>query len=139
MHTFAYIYDFLDKKQKKEYFNFFNKWYGRGRKYSNVRSYLYRSKDITIDNISKNHYRKYIDECDTDIFYYGLFEPDIIKYGYDEYRLIIGKKYKPLQEKYPFIVNIFLEMLFPQFLRKYGMIRRIISSKDFLRVLYIAV
>ena len=74
-----------------------------------------------MNNSSKEHYRKYINECDKDIFHYELFEPDIMKY-YEcnkyKYKLIIGKKYKPLQEKYPLIVNIFFDMLFPQFLRK---------------------
>ena len=71
-----------------------------------------------MDNISKEHYRKYIDECDIDIFHYELFESEIIKCKYDEYKLIIGKKYKALQEKYPLIINIFFDVLFPQFLRK---------------------
>lgn len=75
------------------------------------------------NNISKEHYRKYIDRCDEDIFDYCLFEPKIIKCkcggGDDnEYKLIIGEKYKSLQEKYPFIVNTFFDMLFPQFLRE---------------------
>ena len=71
-----------------------------------------------MNDISKDHYRKYIEECDKDIFDYGLFESEIIKYEHDKYELIIGKKYKPLQEKSPFIVDIFFNILFPHFLRK---------------------
>ena len=115
---YAYIYDFMDKIQVKEYFKSLRIWYGRNRKYSNIRSFINRLKDKGIDDISKEHYRKYIHECDKDIFYYELFEPKIIKCGYDEYKLIISKKYKPLQEKYPWIRNIFFDVLFPQFLRK---------------------
>ena len=115
---YAYICDFLEKKQKKEYIKFLKKWYGRNRKYSNVISYINRTKDTEIDNISKIHYRKYIEECDKDIFHYELFESKIMKYKYDEFTLIIGKKYKPLQTKYLFIINSFFDMLFPQFLRK---------------------
>jgi hypothetical protein len=115
---YAYICNFLERKQQKEYFEFLRKWYGRGRKYSNVRSYLDRSKDKGIDDISKAHFRKYIHECDKDLFDYELFESDIKKCGYDKYELTISKKYNPLQEKYPFIDKIFFDMLFPQFLRK---------------------
>ena len=41
-----------------------------------------------------------------------------MKYEYDKYKLIVGEKYKLLEQKYPLIVNIFFDMLFPQFLRK---------------------
>ena len=115
---YAYICDFLNRKQVKEYFEFLKKWYGRNRKYSNISTYVNRSKDIGIDNISKEHYRKYINKCDRDIFSYGLFESEIIKCKNDEYKLIISKKYKELQEKYPLIINIFFDVLFPEFLRK---------------------
>ncbi len=115
---YAYICNFMDKKPVKEYFKFLRIWYGRSRKYSNIDSYLNRLKERGIDNISKEHYRKYIDECDKDIFSYELFQSEIIKCKNDEYKLIIGKKYKPLQKNYPFIVNIFFDTLFPQFLRK---------------------
>ena len=72
-----------------------------------------------MDNNSKEHYRKYINKCDRDIFSYGLFESEIIKCKHnEEYKLYIGKKYNELQEKYPFIINIFFDILFPQFLRK---------------------
>ena len=115
---YAYICNFLEREQQKEYLKFLRKWYGRSRKYSNIYSYLNRSKEREMDNISKTLFRKYIHECDKDIFDYELFESDIIKCGYDEYKLIVGKRYKPLQEKYPLIVDIFFDMLFPQLLRK---------------------
>jgi|SRR5215211_1950237 len=105
---YAYICDFMDKKQVKDYFKFLRIWYGRRRKFSNIDLYLKRSKERGMDNISKEHYRKYIEECDKDIFYYELFEPEIIKYEYEKYKLSIGKKYKPLQEKYPFYCRYFL-------------------------------
>ena len=113
---YAYISDFMDKKQIKEYFKSLRIWYGRGRKNSNICEYLNRSKHRGINNSSKDHFRKYIDECDKDIFDYELFEPKIMKI--DKYELTIGERYKPLEEKYPLIVNIFFDMLFPQFLRK---------------------
>ena len=50
---YAYICDFLNGKQVKEYFKFLKKWYGRNRKYSNISIYINRSKDIGIDTISK--------------------------------------------------------------------------------------
>jgi hypothetical protein len=115
---YAYICDFLNGKQVKEYFKFLKKWYGRNRKYSNISTYINRSKDIGIDTISKEHYRKYINKCDRDISSYDLFESEIIKCEHDKYELIIGKKYKPLQEKFPFIVDIFFNIFFPHFLRK---------------------
>ena len=115
---YAYICDFLNGKQVKEYFKFLKKWYGRNRKYSNISTYINRSKDIGVDTISKEHYRNYINKCDRDISSYDLFESEIIKCEHDKYELIIGKKYKPLQEKFPFIVDIFFNILFPQFLRK---------------------
>jgi hypothetical protein len=115
---YAYIYNFMDKKQVKDYFKFLRIWYGRGRKNSNICEYLNRARDREIDNISKDHYRKYIGECDKDIFHYELFEPKIRKYEYDKYELSIGERYKPLEQKYPWIRNIFFDMLFPQFLRK---------------------
>ena len=115
---YAYISDFMYKKQVKEYFKSLRIWYGRGRKNSNNFEYLNRSKNRGMNNSSKDHYRKYIDECDKDIFYYELFESKIMKYEYDKYELTIGERYNPLQEKYPLIVNIFFDMLFPQFLRK---------------------
>ena len=118
---YAYICGFLNEKQRNEYLEFLSKWYGRSRKYSNVCIYLNKLKDRGMNNSSKDHYRKYINECDKDIFHYELFEPGIIK-CYEcnkyKYKLIIGKKYKPLQEKYPLIVNIFFDLFFPQFLRK---------------------
>ena len=115
---YAYICEYLNDKQQNEYSEFLKKWYGLGRKYSNIDIYLKTSKERGMDNNSKEYYRKYIDDCDKDIFNYELFEPEIRKCGYDEYRLIIGENYKPLQEKYPWIINIFFDMLFPQFLRK---------------------
>ncbi len=115
---YAYISDFMDKKQVKEYFKSLRIWYGRSRKNSNICEYLNRLKNRGMNNSSKDHYKKYSDECDKDIFHYELFEPKIIKYEYDKYELTIGEMYKPLQEKYPLIVDIFFDMLFPQFLRK---------------------
>jgi hypothetical protein len=41
---YTYICDFLNEKQKKEYFNFLKIWYGRSRKYSDIDLYLDRSK-----------------------------------------------------------------------------------------------
>jgi hypothetical protein len=115
---YAYIYNFMDKKQVKDYFKFLRIWYGKGRKNSNICEYLNRTRDRKKDNNSKEHYRKYIDKCNKDIFHYELFEPKIEKYEYDKYELSIGERYKPLQEKYPWIRNIFFDTLFPQFLRK---------------------
>ena len=71
---YAYICEYLNDKQQNEYSEFLKKWYGLGRKYSNIDSYLKRSKDREMNNSSKEHYRKYIDECDKDIFNYELFE-----------------------------------------------------------------
>ena len=123
---YAFICEYLNDKQQNEYSEFLKKWYGLGRKHSNIDIYLKTSKERGMDNNSKEHYRKYIYDCDKDIFNYELFEPPIIEDDYDRHKRIIGKnykmnvgeKYKPLEQKYPLIINIFFDMLFPQFLRK---------------------
>jgi hypothetical protein len=123
---YAYISEYLNDKQLNEYSEFLKKWYGLGRKYSNIDKYLKALKERGMDNNSKEHYKKYIDDCDKDIFNYGLFELPKFDYVYDrhkqiigkKYELIVGTKYKSLERKYPLIVNIFFDMLFPQFLRK---------------------
>ena len=113
---YAYIYRFLIKKQHSDYIALLKKWYGRNRKFSNISDYINRSKNTEVKNSLKEHYRKYIDRCDDDIFDYGLFERTIMKEK-NGYKLIIGKKYKTLQEKYTLITNTFFDMLFPQLLR----------------------
>ena len=114
---YAYIYGHLIKKQNGEYIALLKKWYGRNRKFSNINEYVNRSKTREGNISLKEHYKKYIDLCDDDIFDYGLFERTIIKEK-NEYKLIISKKYKILQEKYPLIVNTFFDILFPQLLRE---------------------
>jgi hypothetical protein len=114
---YAYIYGYLRKKENSEYIALLKKWYGRNRKFSNISEYINKSKNIEVSNNLKEHYRKYIDRCDNDIFEYGLFEKTIMKEK-NEYKLIIGEKYKTLQEKYPLIINTFFDMLFPQLLRE---------------------
>ncbi|MDF2737178.1 MAG: hypothetical protein K0S93_1035 [Nitrososphaeraceae archaeon] len=70
-----------------------------------------RKKDLTTKNEEKfeltKHYKKVIDERD-----------HIIKntYLFDDKFENVNDKYKPLLDNYGFIVNIFVELLFPQFL-----------------------
>ncbi len=68
-------------------------------------------------NIKKNekceltmHYKKVIDERDKII----IKNRHLFDYEFEN----VNEKYKPLLEKYGFIVDIFLEMLFPTFLRE---------------------
>jgi hypothetical protein len=55
------------------------------------------------------HYKKVIDESD-------LLVRDT--YIFDDKFETINKKYNPLHDRYQFIVNTFLELLFPEFLRE---------------------
>ena len=82
-------------------------------------------KDKSTDTISslKNHYLKYIQECDKDIFDYGLFEKDIKKekvngkYEY-EYKLNICKYIKISMKDIQVLLMLFFNLFFPNFLRE---------------------
>lgn len=112
---YGFTHNLLSKYEYNEYLKFLKIWYGRSRKYSNIQTYITKQKTIKKDSISKEHYRKYIDICNKDIFAYGLFKKNIMKTKYDHYNLIIGEKYKLLQERYPVIINIFLIHYFHNF------------------------
>ena len=124
---FAYIYELLNKSYTKPFKKWMKKIYGNKRKLTELFDYMNYEKNqlktkspITISS-QKKHYLKYIQTCDNDIFNYGLFDKDIkrdITNGKDEYKLNINKKYKTINHQYPFIIDILLDLLFPQFLRK---------------------
>lgn len=123
---YAYIYDLfyvIEKEngelltkgeQKKEYKKYMQIWYGSKRKtrgyfaMMDKRSTELNSKSREKSELAK-HYKKVIDERDTIIKDTHLFD--------DEFENV-NDKYKPLLESYGFIINIFLEMLFPRFLRE---------------------
>jgi hypothetical protein len=118
---YAYIYNQF--KRKKEYAKWTKRLYGHKRKTTELFDYMeyqknqQKNRNQNNDTSLKDCYINYISICDKDIFEYGLFEKNIVK-NKDKYELTISEKYKPLQEKYPFIVNIFFDIFFPQFLRK---------------------
>ena len=126
---YAYIYKLLNKRYINQYKKWMAKLYGHKRKITELFDHMEyeknQLKDKSTDTISslKNYYLKYIQECDKDIFDYGLFEKDIKKekvngnYEY-EYKLNICKKYKNLYERYSGIVNAFFNLFFPNFLRE---------------------
>lgn len=124
---FAYIYKMLNKAQILQYKKWMNKLYGKNRKITELFDYMdyernqLKNKSPLIVSSLKKHYFKYIQSCDKDIFDYGLFQKYIKKEninGEFEYQLIINKKYKTLYDRYRHLVDIFFDLLFPQFLRE---------------------
>jgi hypothetical protein len=123
---YAYIYDLfyviekengdLLKKgeQIKEYKKYMQIWYGSKRKTQGYFSIMdKRKEELTIKNNEKlelaKHYKKVIDERDKIIKDRHLFDNKFEN---------INEKYKPLFDRYGVIVNIFLELLFPIFLKE---------------------
>ena len=124
---YAYIFKLLTKSQILEYKKWMNKLYGKNRKITELFDYMDYERNkiknkspITVSS-SKKYYLKYIQRCDEDIFNYSLFEKDIEKEkinGKCVYKLNICKKYKTIYERYPLVVTIFFDLLFPHFLRE---------------------
>lgn len=132
----AYIYDLfyvfekengdLLKKgeQIKEYKKYMKLWYGTGGKTRDYFIKMDKRKEelnLKIDEKSEltKHFKKVIDERDKIIRdTHGDQLKDTYSYLFDDKFEYVNEKYKPLLDKYGFIVDIFLEMLFPPFLRE---------------------
>lgn len=108
-------YQFIKKEQIKEYKKkYMQIWYGSKRKsYGYLTMMDKRKEELNIKNSEKyeliKHYKKVIDEWDENIKKRYLFDNKFEN---------VNEKYKPLLKRYGFIVNIFLELLFPLFLRE---------------------
>jgi len=107
-------YNFLKKGEMiKEYKRYMKIWYGYSTKtYGSFDMIKKRKQQLNIKKDERSelirHYKKVIDEWDK----------IKNKHIFDEEFKNVNVKYKSLLDKYGLIVNIFLEILFPQFLRE---------------------
>lgn len=111
---FPYTMNKITKDILKKYRKNMHIWYGDKRKLNelfslmNARKKEIEQRESSLRYESIHHYNKIIDDYDKKIIDCKIFDNEFVS---------VNEQYKSISKNYSFVVNIFLDLLFPEFLK----------------------